>query len=151
MAFNRTVNDREDSTHPGDRAKVGNPNGTNWPAAYPPTDISSRMQVQTYILAGQHFMNFCDGLKHLVSALPGIDTTKQYQKVYDAVAGMVSNQSAFPTYFLKPSMVALIELAAVHLVVDGNLPDPSKSAPFSVSLKSTALQPLRALAGGLSD
>ena len=138
LAFNRVVNDEQGSTKPGDRLSRGSTNGDHWPQGYPPPDKAERLLVQTYILAGQEFMNFCDSLKHLVTALPGVETEHQYEELYEAIAGMIRNEASFPTYFLKPSMVALMKLAGVAPTVDGTLPGPNVSGTFAITLKPAA-------------
>jgi hypothetical protein len=99
--------------------------------------------VQTYILSGQAFMNFCDGVKHLASSLPDIDTDTKFQQMCDALKNMVHDQTPYPTYFLKPSMAALMSLAGVQLAIDGTVPDPTVDGDFAISLK-----PAAALAAG---
>ncbi|HTS65704.1 MAG TPA: hypothetical protein VMH28_26960 [Candidatus Acidoferrales bacterium] len=96
-----------------DRATDGNPNGDRWPANYPPSDRGQRLLVQTYILSGQHFMDFCAGLKHLASDASGVTDEKQYERLLAAIDGMIHRDFAFPTYFLKPAMVAVMRLAGV--------------------------------------
>ena len=135
LAFNRVVNDQQGSNNPGNRINEGNTNGTNWPEGYPPDDHALRLLVQTYILAGQAFMNFCDGTKKLFRALPGADTTAKYQELYRAVSNMIRDETPFPTYFLKPSMAALLTLANVELQVVGPLPDPASGGSFIFQLQ----------------
>ena len=135
LAFNRAVNDPLGVNKPGDRLSQGNTNGQHWPPNYPPADTLDRMKVQAYILAGQEFMNFCDSLKHLIADLPGVDTDEQYEEMFQAIAGMIRNEVAFPTYFLKPSMAALMSLAGVALVAAGTMPDPNAGGTFSITLK----------------
>jgi hypothetical protein len=96
-----------------DRATDGNPNGDRWPEDYPPSDRGLRLQVQTYILSGRHFVDFCAGLKELAASIPGVADDKQYEKLLAAIDGMVHRDFAFPTYFLKPAMVAVFRLAGV--------------------------------------
>jgi hypothetical protein len=91
----------------------GNANGDRWPDGYPPSDRIERLKVQTYILGGQHFMDFCDGLKHLAGDAANADTDAKYAALLDAIRGMVHNDLPFPTYFLKPGMVAVMRLAGV--------------------------------------
>jgi hypothetical protein len=137
LKFNQTVTDQPGSTRPGDRLAVmgTNAQGQPWPEGYTPSDATMRLLVQTYILAGQSFMNFCAGIKQLVTAVPGAQTEAQYDALYNAVAGMVRKETPFPTYFLKPSIVALVGLARVGLTA-GTLPDPAASGTFAVTLKA---------------
>jgi len=139
LAFNRVVTDQQGSTRPGDRLSEGNTNGDNWPQGYPPADTASRLLVQTYILSGQAFMNFCDSTKKLYRAVPGADTTAKFQELYQAVADMIRDETPFPTYFLKPSMAALLALANVQLQVSGALPDPSAGGNFAFELQPAVL------------
>jgi hypothetical protein len=134
LAFNRTVTDQSGSTRPGDRLSEGNPNGNVWPDDYPPHEHSDRLLVQTYILAGQHFMNFCDSLKHLASVVPGVATEEQYENLLRSISGMIRKEIPFPTYFLKPGIVALTKLVDVKLTIDC-LPDPNATGDFAISLK----------------
>ena len=135
LAFNRVVTDQEGSTNPGDRVHTGNPNGDRWPNGFPPADKPARFMVQSYILSGQAFMNFCDGVKHLTSSLSDVDTDAKFAQMVEAIKGMIHDQTPYPTYFLKPSLVALLALAGVQLAIDGALPDPNGAGDFSVSLK----------------
>jgi hypothetical protein len=137
LAFNRVVTDQQGSTRPGDRLSEGNTNGDNWPQGYPPADTASRLLVQTYILSGQAFMNFCDSTKNLYRALPGADTAAKFQELYQAVADLIREETPFPTYFLKPSMAALLSLANIQLQVSGTLPDQSTGGSFSFDLQPT--------------
>jgi hypothetical protein len=139
LAFNRVVTDQQGSTRPGDRLSEGNTNGDNWPQGYPPADTASRLLVQPYILSGQAFMNFCDSTKKLYRAVPGADTTAKFQELYQAVADMIRDETPFPTYFLKPSMAALLALANVQLQVSGALPDPSAGGNFAFELQPAVL------------
>ncbi len=139
LEFNRVETDQEGSTRPGDRLAVvgAKADGFPWPEGYPPSDAMLRLLVQTYILAGQSFMNFCAAIKQLLIAMPGTQTAAQYDALYNAVAGMVRKETPFPTYFLKPSMVALMERAGVELTA-GTLPDPTIGGTFAVTLKAAA-------------
>lgn len=139
LEFNRVETDQEGSTRPGDRLAIvgAKADGYPWPDGYLPNDPMSRIAVQTYILAGQSFMNFCAGIKQLLIALPGTQTAAQYGALYNAVAGLVRKETPFPTYFLKPSIVALVGLARVDLTA-GTLPDPTAGGTFAVTLKAAA-------------
>jgi hypothetical protein len=138
LEFNRVVTDEQGSTRPGDRLSIGDANGDNWPEDYPPADKATRLMAQSYILAGQAFMNFCAALEIILSAIPGADTTQKYDKLYVAVAQTIRKDVPFPTYFLKPSMIGLLSLAGISLQVDGDLPGPNVTGAFTVSLKSCA-------------
>ncbi len=145
LEYNRVVTDQEGSTKPGDRLNVGSRNSAaNWPANFPPSDLGLRNAVQTYILAAQAFMNFCDAVKHLAASLPDADTESKFDQIAEAIHEMVRHQVPYPTYFLKPSMVALMRLAGVQLAIDSAVPDPSVEADFSIAIK-----PAAALAVGL--
>ncbi|HTP32044.1 MAG TPA: hypothetical protein VMJ75_07725 [Candidatus Acidoferrales bacterium] len=102
-----------------DRATDGNPNGDRWPTGYPPYVRGQRLLVQTYILAGQHFMDFCAGLKELATDVPGVTDDAQYEKLLAAINGMIHRDFAFPTYFLKPAMVAVMRLAGITPAISG--------------------------------
>jgi hypothetical protein len=95
------------------KAVNGNATGDVWPDNYPPSDRLERLKVQTYILAGQHFMDFCRGLKHLAADAGTLDTDAKFADLLAALHGMVNTDLPFPTYFLKPGMVAVMRLAAV--------------------------------------
>lgn len=139
LAFHRVATDRQGSTGPGDRLDLGDTNGEKWPPGYPPTEKLERLKVQTYIVAGQEFMNLCDSLKHLIAALPGVDTEERYDELYDSIAGMIRNEISYPAYFLKPSMAALTKLAGVVPKVDGTPPDPHASGTFALTLTPAAM------------
>jgi hypothetical protein len=138
LNYNRVTTDEQGSTNPGDRLHEGNTNVERWPAGYAPSDRAKRSMVQTYILAAQAYMNFCDSLKWLISDLPTVDTEKKFEEMYEAVAAMIRNEGAFPTYFLKPSMVALTQQAGVNLAVSGTTPDPGVDT-FALTLEPAAL------------
>lgn len=141
LAFNRAVTDTPDSSNPGDREHTGDTNGDNWPTNYPPADKALRIAVQSYILAGQEFMNFCAAIKKLLVVVPGTATVAAYDKLFQSISNMVrDDESVFPTWFLKPSIVALVNSAGIRLEVDGDLPDATKADCFNISLKSTAVK-----------
>jgi hypothetical protein len=121
-----------------DRATEGNPNGDVWPAGYPPTERVIRLAVQTYILSGRAFTRFCAALKRLASDLPEADTQPEYEELVKAIEDMVRHNVPFPTYFLKPSMAALFEMASARLVLDGKLPDPAKEGGVAVTYQVAA-------------
>jgi hypothetical protein len=91
----------------------GNATGDRWPDGYPPSDRTERLKVQTYILAGQHFMDFCQGLRHLASDAANVNTEAKFNGLLASIRGMVNDDLPFPTYFLKPGMVAVMRLAGV--------------------------------------
>jgi hypothetical protein len=138
LMYNRAVTDENGSARPGNRLEYSNGNGQNWPDGYPPNDVSIRILVQTYIRAGQAFMNMCAGVQALVATLPGVDTTEQFDELYDSVARMVRKDTPFPTYFLKPSIAALLSVARVHLTPAGDVPDPAVKGAFVIDLKPAA-------------
>jgi hypothetical protein len=121
-----------------DRATEGNPNGSVWPENYPPSDRITRLAVQTYILSGNAFTKFCAALKRLASDLPAADTRPEYEALLKAIEGMVRHNVPFPTYFLKPSMAALFEMASARLVLDGKLPAPGKEGGVAVTYRAAA-------------
>jgi hypothetical protein len=139
LEFNRIKTDQEGSRRPGDRLNEGNLSTDLWPENKPPSDNSSRDLVQVDILAGQQFMNLCAGIKHLQTVLPGTTTESEFENLGLVLKNMVTQDTPFPTYFLKPSIVALLNLASVSLVLDGDLPDAATSASFVVSLKQATL------------
>jgi len=51
-----------------------------------------------------------------------------------AITEMVKGQIPYPTYFLKPGMVALTNLMSLPLLPDGQLPAADDQA-FAVTLK----------------
>ena len=134
VAFNHAANGEEDPSKPGDRLNAGDTNGDHWPDNYPPDDVTTRKLVQSYILAAQQFMNLCAGIKGLLAALPATQTADAYTTLYQAISGMVRKESDYPTFFLKPSIAALMDLAQVRLTVDGALPDPTTVSTFDISL-----------------
>ena len=85
-------------------------------------------------MAAQQFMNLCAGIKGLLAALPATQTADAYTTLYQAISGMVRKESDYPTFFLKPSIAALMDLAQVRLTVDGALPDPTTVSTFDISL-----------------
>ncbi len=146
VAFNHAANGETDPNKPGDRRNAGDTNGENWPDSYPPDDVATRELVQSYILAGQQFMNFCAGVKGLLAALPTTQTTDAYTILYQSISAMVRKAPSFPTWFLKPSMVALMDLAQVRLGVEGDLPDPATAGAFDISLTASKAAAAKKLA-----
>jgi hypothetical protein len=132
LEFNRIKTDQAGSTQPGDRLSVGTAVVSLWPNGYPPSDSGARSLVQAYLYAGQHFMNFCDGLKRLAADLPSIDTQQEYDEMLKALRGMVRHEISFPTWFLKPGVVAMLRLSSARLTLQGSLPD-SAADDFAVS------------------
>jgi hypothetical protein len=136
LAFNRVVNGLDDDS-PGDRHELGNLAGGFWPEGHPPPDPMLRGLVQTYIIAGQGFMNFCESVKALAGEIQASMTDRQYDAMLGAIQAMVKDDLPYPTYFLKPAMVALMRLLPAQLKLDGALPVGSPDT-FSLSLKSEA-------------
>ncbi len=86
-------------------------------------------------------MNFCAAIKKLLVVVPGTATVAAYDKLFQSISNMVrDDESVFPTWFLKPSIVALVNSAGIRLEVDGDLPDATKADCFNISLKSTAVK-----------
>jgi hypothetical protein len=138
LEFNRVKTDQEGSTRPGDRESLGNLAASNWPSGFPPSDTGERSLVQSYIVAGQGFMNLCDGLRHLASDLPGVANKERYEAMLKSISAMVRDDIPFPTYFLQPGIVALLKLVPAQLLIDGDLPDPDTAVEFTVKLKAPA-------------
>ncbi|MBI3207380.1 MAG: hypothetical protein HYZ37_00585 [Candidatus Solibacter usitatus] len=104
--FNINAIDSEESTRPPNRRETGNT--SRWPVGI--RTNSPHPMLVTYMLAAQQFMNLCEDLPRLAQDLDTAQTKEAWARVLKSAGALVAKDSgAFPIYFTKPLLVALLK------------------------------------------